>query len=137
MTMPAPISARPQVLAPGQRSLPELTAEVQRAHGEVMSALANGAEAAIAAGRALMAAKAMLRKEQGHGYFEHYIALECRLGMRTAQIYMYLARNETKLRQLLAAKTQGTAYLSQGAALKLLSVGQKKRKAPRRVKGAA
>jgi hypothetical protein len=50
--------------------------------------------------------------------------------MRTVQIYMYLARHEDKLRQLLAVKTQSNSFLSQGEALKLLGVARKKRRRP-------
>jgi hypothetical protein len=123
-----PLPARPHVLAPGQRSLPELTREIQGAHSEVMKNLAHGAAAAIAAGKALLGAKALLKRQRGHGSWQDYIAVECHLGVRTAQIYMHLARNEDKLKQLLAAKTQSGSFLSQGEALKLLSVANKKRR---------
>ncbi len=56
------------LLQPSQRSLPELTLDIQRAHGEVMGALANGAAAAIRAGHALVAAKLLLKKQRGHGF---------------------------------------------------------------------
>jgi hypothetical protein len=128
--MPTPTARAPQLLAPDQRSLPELTAEIQKAHCEVIGALAYGAAAAIRAGHALMAAKALLKKQRGHGLWQDYVAIECRLGTRTAQIYMYLAKHENKLKQLLAAKAQTNSFLSQGEALKLLSVARKKRRRP-------
>ena len=118
--------ATAQSLTPAERSLPELTAEIHLRHGEVMRALAYGAASAIAAGKALAAAKALLKKHRGHGLWQDYIAVECRLGMRTAQIYMYLAKHEDQLRQLVAAKAQGSSFLSQGEALKLLGVARKK-----------
>ena len=120
--------ATAQCLAPAERSLPELTAEIHLRHGEVMRALAYGAASAIAAGKALVAAKALLKKQRGHGLWQDYIAIECRLGMRTAQIYMYLAKHEDKLAQLVASKAQGNSFLSQGEALKLLGVARKKRR---------
>ena len=70
----------------------------------------------------------MLKKQRGHGAWQDYIAVECRLGLRTAQIYMYLARNKEKLGQLIAAKTQAHSYLTQSEALKFLSVARKKRR---------
>ena len=115
-------------LAPEKRTLSELAADVRQAHGVVINALASGATAAIAAGKALLAAKALLKKQRGHGSWQDYIAIECRLGVRTAQIYMYLAKHEDQLRQLVAAKTQGNSFLSQNEALRLLSVAQKKRR---------
>lgn len=131
MTEHFPTPAQPQspvLFTPGERSLPELTTEIQKAHGEVMSALASGAAAAIRAGKALRTAKAVLKKQGGHGHWQDYIAIECRLNPRTAQIYMYLAKHEDKLRQLLAAKPQSNAVLSQGEALRLLSVARKKQR---------
>src|SRR5262245_10343385 len=117
-----------QVFPPSQRSLPELAGEIMKAHADVMSALGYGAAAAIRAGKALLDAKALLKKQRGHGLWQDYIAVECRLGMRTAQIYMYLAKHEDQLRQLLAVKTNGTAILSKGQALRLLSAARKKRR---------
>jgi hypothetical protein len=117
-----------QLLTPGEKSLPELSAEIQTAHGHVMNALAAGAAAAIAAGKALLKAKELFKKQRGHGSWQDYIAIECRLGVRTAQIYMYLAKHEDQLKQLVAAKTNSNSFLAQGEALKLLSMARKKRK---------
>jgi hypothetical protein len=124
------------ILPPGEKSVPELTQEIQKAHGDVMNALAAGASAAIAAGKALLAAKALLKKQGGHGCWQDYVAADCRLGIRTAQIYMYLAKHEDLLKQLVAAKTQPNAFLTQNEALKLLSIARKKRKRGASKKGA-
>ena len=59
---------------------------------------------------------------------QDYIAVECRMPLRTAQHYMYLAKHEEKLRQLVGPDAQGTAFLSQAQALKLLGAAKKKRK---------
>jgi hypothetical protein len=128
MTTPSVPAPPPQVLAPGQLSLPELTAAIQRHHGEVMKALGYGCTEAIAAGEKLKAAKQQLKDQHGHGSWQDYIALECRLGLRTAQLYMLLARNKDKLQQLLAAKNANGSFLSQKEALKFLSSARNKRR---------
>jgi Protein of unknown function (DUF3102) len=126
-----------EITPPSQptKSLPDLTIEIQKAHGKVIQALASGAAAAIEAGEALLQAKALLKAQKGHGSWEDFIALECRLRVRTAQIYMYLAKNKSLLGQLLSANPQAHAVLSQTQALKLLGSARKKRKGltPRKV----
>src|SRR5262249_46423791 len=101
--------------------------EIQRAHGEVINALASGTSAAITAGKALLAVKSLLKRQRGHGSWQDYIANEGRLGIRTAQIYMYLAKHKDQLRQLDAPQTQGNSFLARNEALKLLGVARKKR----------
>jgi hypothetical protein len=124
-----------RVMAPARvKNLTELTADIQRAHGQVVSALAAGAAHAIEAGEALLAAKALLREQGGHGCWLDFISLECRLGVRTAQIYMYLFRNKEKLSQLLAAKANANSHLTQHQALKLLGTAKKKRPAKKKPK---
>jgi hypothetical protein len=97
-----------------------------------MTTLGRGAFIAIAIGKSLLAAKALLRKEHGHAAWLDYLGLECRLGMRTAQIYMFLAKHEALLNQLLATNLQNSAFLSQNQALKLLSVARAKRRKPKK-----
>ncbi len=133
---PAPRQV-PDTLPPKTHSLPELTAEIQRCHSEVMNALGRGASAAIAAGEALKSAKEKLRKEGGHGNWQDYVTVECRLRPRTAQIYMLLARNKDSLTQLLAAKAQTNSFLTQGEALNFLGVAKKKRKRVQKAKPTA
>jgi hypothetical protein len=125
--------AKPQILPPGQKSLPELVEEIRQAHEKVMIGLAHSAAEGIRAGKSLNQLKAQLRKEHGHGNWQEYVILECRLAPRTAQVYMYLARQEDKLKQLLAGKANGNAAISQSQALKLLSAARTKRR-PRRKK---
>jgi DUF3102 family protein len=126
LLVPAPTATGP---TPPIKSLSDLTTEIHRAHGRVIQALATGAASAIEAGEALLQAKALLKTQKGHGSWEDYIALECRLVARTAQIYMFLAKNKGLLAQLLSANPQGHAVLSQTQALKLLGSARKKRKA--------
>ena len=117
-----------QLPVSADRSLTDLTVQIRQAHAEAMAAFAYGAAASIRAGHRLIAAKECLKKEHGHGLWQDYVALECGLTMRVAQIYMKLARQEDKLKELLAERRIGNSYLSQGAALKLLSTASNKRK---------
>jgi hypothetical protein len=89
-----------------------------------MKAWATGAAAAIAAGHALAKAKELIRKEHGHGYWQDYVTLECGLGLRTSQVYMYLAKHEAQLKELLTGTRIANASISQTQALKLLSAGR-------------
>ena len=119
--------------SPPTKCLPDLTPEIHRAHGRVMQALASDCAAAIEAGDALLNAKTWLKAQKGHGSWEDYIALECRICVKTAQTYMYLAKNKSLLSQLLSANPQTSAVLSQNQALKLLGSARKKRKAQRKL----
>jgi hypothetical protein len=110
-------------------TLPALAGEVRAAHAEAQAHLAKGAQAAIRAGEALLAAKKLLKEQYGHGEWEDYVRIECGLKARTAQVYMQLAKEKEKLQPLLAPNPQDPAVLSQSAALKFLSVAKGK---PRR-----
>ena len=117
-----------QLLVPAERSLDDLTAQIRHSHNEAIAAVARGAWYAIQAGKALIAAKAMLKAQRLTGMWQDYIAVQCQMPLRTAQHYMYLAKHEEKLRQLVGPDAQGTAFLSQAQALKLLGAAKKKRK---------
>lgn len=110
------------------QTLDALAASIRDAHSEAIHGLRAGAAAAIRAGKGLIAAKDQLKRQCGHGHWEDYVALECRLSMRTAQTYMNLARRERELDQLLDAKAQGTAFLTQAQALKVLGSSAVKKK---------
>lgn len=105
-------------------SLSDLTAMIQNSHQEAMGAFARGAYFAIRAGHALIAAK----KKCGHGLWEDYVTVDCRLTKKTAQNYMKMAKQEAKLAELVADKRNGISSLSQNAALKLLSMASPKRR---------
>ena len=68
----------------------------------------------------------MLKAQRLTGMWQDYIAVQCQMPLRTAQ--HYLAKHEEKLRQLVGPDAQGTAFLSQAQALKLLGAAKKKRK---------
>lgn len=115
-----------QLPVPAERSLDDLTAQIRHSHNEAIAAVARGAWYAIQAGKALIAAKAMLKAQRLTGMWQDYIAVQCQMPLRTAQ--HYLAKHEEKLRQLVGPDAQGTAFLSQAQALKLLGAAKKKRK---------
>jgi hypothetical protein len=119
-------------LASPAPSLDDLTATIQHSHREAIAAVARGAWFAIQAGHALIAAKAMLKAQRLTGMWEEYVAVQCHMPLRTAQHYMYLAKHEDKLRQLVAPDAQGNAFISQAQALKLLGAARAKRRRPAR-----
>lgn len=112
---------------PPEPSLADLTATIRSGHTEVERAALKVVWHALQTGKALIEAK----KQVGHGNFEDYVAIECRMVMRTAQNYMKLARNEAEIIQSLEEKRNGHAYLTMGEALKIigkLSANSKRRK---------
>jgi hypothetical protein len=74
--------------AHGDNRLPELAAEIRRAHADVQEAVKTAAERAIAAGHLLIEA----RKHVKHGQWLPWLRDNCALAERTAQLYMQLAR---------------------------------------------
>src|ERR1035437_1330925 len=110
--------------SPPAPSLDDLTAIIQHSHREAINAVARGAWYAIQAGHALTRAKDVLKAQRLTGMWQDYVAVECQMPLRTAQHYMYLAKHEDKLRQLLAPDAQGNAFISQAQALKLLGVAK-------------
>jgi len=127
------VPAPAQAVAPPTPSLDDLTAMIRHSHREAINAVARGAWYAIQAGHALIRAKAELKAQRLTGMWEDYVAVQCQMPMRTAQHYMYLAKHEDKLRQLVAPDAQGDAFISQAQALKLLGAAKKKRRRAARV----
>jgi hypothetical protein len=105
-----------------------LSGEIRKEHGRAISALADSLTAAIAAGKHLLKAKALLKQEKGHGLWQDYVGIECGLSLSTAQNYMRLAKHEVQLAPLLSEKSQRSGFLSQNAALKFLGNERKKRR---------
>src|SRR5215470_13428451 len=106
--------------------LDQLTREICANHAVALKHLGSFVSASIAAGEALIKAKETVRKEVGHGAWEDYVAVECRLTMRTAQNYMKLAREKDKLSHLLDEKRTKNALLTQTEALRILRAEKKK-----------
>jgi hypothetical protein len=122
-TIPTSLALVPTVTLAG------LTAEIQKAHAAATQGLSQHLAHAIAAGEALLKAKEFVKKEVGHGAWQDYITVECRLIPRVAQNYMNLAKKKDELLHLLGTKTNSNSVLTQTQALKLLSSAKKKGRA--------
>jgi len=90
-------------------SLADLAARIKVAHAAYVDAARKGVEHAMAAGDLLLEAKAQL----GHGQWLLWLRKHCGLSVRSAQLYMRLARNRSEIE----VKCATVAYLTlQGAA---------------------
>jgi hypothetical protein len=128
-TLPTPATGGQLVVipTPPAPTLEERATQIRVAHNDVASAVLTAVERGLDAGLHLSAAKA----EVGHGRFETYVA-RCGLSMRAVQNYMRLARQEAKIRELVAEKAQGNAYLTMPDALKEVAKLEAKKKPKRR-----
>lgn len=103
-------------MTPPAPSLPQLGETIRKAQADIETAAITVVTKAMEIGKALRQAKALV----GHGNFESYVAIECRMPLRTAQSYMRLARYEAQLDQLVASKNAGLAHLTMADAFKLI-----------------
>jgi hypothetical protein len=87
MSEPATALATAAPTAPAD-PMADLIKSINEAHNEVRLALKRTGEAAIKAGLLLLQAKSRVR----HGSFAEWIASNCALSERTAQLYMQVAR---------------------------------------------
>ena len=101
----------------GSNRLPALAAEILKAHADVQDAAKTALERAIAAGHALIEAKALVK----HGEWLPWLRENCTaLSERSAQDYMRLAAHEAKLG---LANPQRAADLSIRDALEVITGG--------------
>jgi hypothetical protein len=107
---PVPVSQVPPA------DLGDLAATVRAAHQGVMLAVTNMIEHALAAGDALIAAKAALEADVGYGHWLKWLKSECDLSEDRAERYMRVARG----RAILEADSARVRNLSLTGALKLL-----------------
>lgn len=126
-----PKPPQPQILAPGQRSLPELAQSIREAQMQIVNSLFSALGAYISLGQRLIEAK----KQVGHGNWEDWLADECRTSKTKAQRYMRLANKKPLLDQLYnhrLAKSDTKMLLfkplSQRDALKLLSEPKRRKR---------
>jgi len=85
--------------------LPVLAAEIRCAHADVQAAAKTAAECAIAAGKALIEAKQLVK----HGEWLPWLRENCALAERTAQLYMKIAEKGTDPRVIAAIGLQAAA----------------------------
>jgi hypothetical protein len=83
-----------------------LASQINSEHDEVVKAVVHGADHAIRAGKLLLEAKIAVQ----HGDWSEWLATNCRVSERSAQLYMQLAREFP----------QGLAGVSLTAAIKML-----------------
>jgi len=81
------------ITKPAQASLGELASQINVAHGEFEAAFRRGLISACRAGQLL----AEVKKRLAHGSYSEWVSVNCKIAPRTAQKYMKLAENWTKL----------------------------------------
>jgi Protein of unknown function (DUF3102) len=119
-TTSAPLSRSADVIAPN-----DLANRINAEHEEVKNSIRRGAEHAIKAGHLLLQAKTTV----GHGAFLEWIGEHCHCTVRSAQLYMKLAKNEAELR----SNTKSISYLSLTEAIEML--GPLKQELPKEKSG--
>jgi hypothetical protein len=102
-----------------QSDLQRLAAEIKNAHARTASAFSKAIEHALAAGRALIAAKPLVP----HGGWLQFLDKNCDLDERRAQRYIQLARRYDAANATCKSQLIG---LSIEAAIKQLSLGSEK-----------
>jgi hypothetical protein len=110
-------------------SLEERAERIRKAHKGMVSAVLTAVELGLDAGLELIAAKEECKRRKLP--FEPYVN-NCGISMRAAQNWMGLGRQETKVRELLAEKAHGHAYLTMAEALKYVAKLEAKKKPKRR-----
>jgi hypothetical protein len=106
------LAARTTIIPPGEPDLATLAKEINAGHDAVKAAMLSGAQRAIAVGKLLLKAKALVR----HGQWEDWVATNTNLSDRVAVRYMALANGEN----LLVAKAPNLADLTMTEAIKVL-----------------
>jgi len=104
----------------GDNSLRDLAAKIRAEHEATSAALKSSVQHAIAAGALLIEAKALVK----HGQWLPWLAENCAISERTAQLYMRCAKSRAEIE----ANTQCVAdlTLNEAAALLMLSSDVKK-----------
>ncbi|WP_392711301.1 DUF3102 domain-containing protein [Rhizobium ruizarguesonis] len=92
--------------------LPILAASIKTEHAECLAAMRQSLSHALAAGEMLMEAKSLV----GHGEWLPWLADNCAIPKRTAQLYMRLAKH----RELIELKSADVALLTIQAAVELI-----------------
>jgi hypothetical protein len=100
------------------KSLADLAVRIKLEHAAYGDATRKGVEHAMAAGDLLLEAKAQLKAQLGHGQWLPWLTERCELSVRSAQLYMRLARNRSEIE----GKYATVAHLTlQAAASSLLA----------------
>ncbi len=120
MTMITPQCRIAQVPFDGSNSLADLAARIRAEHEATAVALRRSVMHAMAAGELLIEAKAQLGR---HGTWLPWLAKNCAISERTAQLYMKLAKNRAVIEKEMANPQCGVAdlTLNEAAALCVLA----------------
>ena len=117
MESDAPVPPASLVPVPAPASLPDLAADIRRAHASCVDAFGRGLRHAVEAGTLLIRAKGQVP----HGAWLTWLATHCELSDRLAQKYMRVARDLPKLEAADPANTPRVADLSLRQALDLIA----------------
>ena len=112
-----------EIHRPGDPDLKTLAEQINAEYDALKMALLSGAQRAIALGKLLLKAKALVR----HGQWEEWVATSTNLSERAAQRCMSLASGEA----LLAAKAPNLADMTMTDAVKVLEELREPDNAPR------
>jgi hypothetical protein len=130
-TVPAPaVVATPLTPVPAP-TLEERAEHIRQAHRDIAGAVLTAVERGLDAGLNLIAAKDECKRRKLP--WEPYVN-NCGISMRLAQNWMNLGRHEDDIRQLLAERAHGHAYLTMEAALKFVRQLEASKKPKRRKK---
>jgi hypothetical protein len=110
----APSTATPA--RAGSNSLPDLAARIRVEHEATSVALKSSVEHAIVAGELLIEAKALVQ----HGQWLPWLAKNCALSERTAQLYMRCAKNRSAIEEQIRNDVADLT-LNEAAAILMLS----------------
>jgi hypothetical protein len=102
-------------------NLATLAAKINTEHREFIKAAQSAVQRAIACGEALIAAKAQVMAEKGHGHWLRWLRENCIVAESTAQLYMKLAWSKGQLEEAMRTKSLTVGELTVNEALKLIS----------------
>jgi hypothetical protein len=77
-------------------SLAVLAARITKEHNAILNAVRRGLTHAIRCGELLLEAKAQIKEQYGHGHWLPWLKKSCTIPLRTAQLYMRLAKAEIR-----------------------------------------
>jgi hypothetical protein len=119
---PPATTAKPdnKVVVLPPKSLATLAADINREHREFVKAVGSAVLRAIAAGEALIEAKAALLAEKGRGHWLRWLRENCIVAESTAQLYMKLAWAKPQLEEAMRSKSLTVGELTVNEALRLI-----------------
>jgi len=110
--------ARAEVLPPVD--LTALAKQINDNHSAIVSAAKSAVTKAIAAGEALISAKAAVEAEHGYGHWGRWLKVNIAASPRTVQAYMQLAEGKLQLDAMLRDSSATVAQLTFNGALEMI-----------------